>query len=168
MQSFSTLSSHKKLYRIQSVQFLITEHIFGKNKFRPEFLKIEFLKGETLLYTLDIVCFSLEYHGEQKNIKAWYYYYYIKIELTFDRSVHDKLFHYSVGIENMACSTDDNDIWVLFLGQVLAAQSSQLVFANSVLPGVPKKTPDVWFDVSWKRLYLHDLLLYFLHPHTST
>ena len=35
-------------------------------------------------------------------------------------------------------------------------------------PKKKKKTPDVWFDVSWKRLYLHDLLLHFLNPHTST
>ena len=48
IQIFSTIPSHKKLYRIQLGKFLITEHIFGK--IRPELLNIEFLKGGTLLY----------------------------------------------------------------------------------------------------------------------
>ena len=42
------ISSYKKLYGKQPVEFPITEHIFGK--IRPNFLKIEFLKGGTLLY----------------------------------------------------------------------------------------------------------------------
>ena len=33
---------------------------------------------------------------------------------------------------------------------------------------VSQKTPDIRFDVSWKRLYLHHLISYFLNPHTST
>ena len=37
-----------------------------------------------------------------------------------------------------------------------------------ILPGVPKRTLTVWFDVSSKRLYLHYLFLYFLSCHTST
>ena len=37
-----------------------------------------------------------------------------------------------------------------------------------LVKSVPKKSPDVWFNVSWKRLYLHDLLIYFRNPHAST
>ena len=32
IQLFSTISSHKELYKIQPVEFLITEHIFLKNQ----------------------------------------------------------------------------------------------------------------------------------------
>ena len=34
------------------------------------------------------------------------------------------------------------------------------------IPDVSKKKPDVWFNVSWQRLYWHNLLLNFLNPHT--
>ena len=32
----------------------------------------------------------------------------------------------------------------------------------------PKKALNVWFDVSWKQLHLHDLFLYFLNRETPT
>ena len=47
-------------------------------------------------------------------------------------------------------------------------QTAILPNTLSALPGVPKKTLNVWFDVRWKRLYLHNLFLYFLNRHTPT
>ena len=44
--------------------------------------------------------------------------------------------------------------------------TGQMKNYSADLPDVPKK-PGVWFDVSWKRLYLHDLLSYFFNSHTS-
>ena len=44
IQLFSTISSHKKLYKIQPAAFLITEHIFFE-KSDPSFLISSFLKA---------------------------------------------------------------------------------------------------------------------------
>ena len=53
IQSFSTISSHKKLYRIQTIELLITEHIFFQ-KSDLSFLISSFLKAGYLPY-LDTV-----------------------------------------------------------------------------------------------------------------
>ena len=34
---------------------------------------------------------------------------------------------------------------------------------EKIILGVPRKAPNVWFDASWKRLFLQYLLLYFLN-----
>ena len=78
MKLFSIISSHKKLYRKQPVEFLITEHVcyfclFRFFLIRPEYLKTELLKGGTLLYPIgrvkinskhDFITGSISYHAE--------------------------------------------------------------------------------------------------------
>ena len=42
-----------------------------------------------------------------------------------------------------------------------------LFYSYAHIYWVSQGAPGVWFDVSWKRLLVHDPLLYFLSPHVS-
>ena len=57
---------HKTLCRKQPIELPVTEHIFGK--IRPEFLKIEFLKGGTLLYCVCCINFCCIHRAGYKTL----------------------------------------------------------------------------------------------------
>ena len=65
-----------------------------------------------------------------------------------------------------------NVLKIFYFGNILFGQDQHdmkhITIVFDSLYWVSQKKPNVWFDVSWKRLYVNDMLLYFLNPHTST
>ena len=114
-----------------------------------------------IVISFDFICSSSILHFCSYNLQLWHSPWNIKIQT-----------YKTTEIIGNAVQCQNQVIQRILISQSERSNTSAQPEQTSVQvhgsTGCPKRTLTLWFHVSWKRLYLHNLFLYFLNRHTST